>query len=505
LLACSSLLACSTVVRSTKELADPPAPTVIAVHDRSQTALGSVHADRLAGDPQANAVTIVNPGNDALTHRIAMTRLSRHSIEMQTYIFKNDLSSMLLLHELMLAADRGVKVRILVDDVGLSPRSSELMLLGFHPNIEIRIFNPFRYRLSNPALRFSQFLFEFHRLNHRIHNKLFIADDTVVLVGGRNISKEYFDRDFDFNFLDADALFIGEMARDAISSFNEYWDFHMSIPSSLFPEHRDPRELDDFVAEIEKKLSENQEYVDRISGEADDVIARYQSKDLPDYWVKARFIADPPEKAERRMVGNELLDEVNQLLDAAESSVYISNAYVVPVDFYQKFNDLRKRGVEIHLSTNSLSSNDVWVVYSGWINYRGDLIDRGVNVHEFRHDSEFAQSPQGANSGLHSKIIVIDGKYSVFGSFNLDPRSVWLNTETIVIIESEEFSQAVTRTLQDEMSHQKSWEVRHIDGRTQWETNRDGEQVTVHHSPDVFILKRVLARLVSYIVPEWLL
>ncbi len=505
LIACSSLLACSTVIRSTKELADPPEPTAIAVRDRSQAALGSAYAERLAGDPQTNAVTIVNPGNDALTHRIAMTRLSQHSIEMQTYIFKNDLSSMLLLRELMLAADRGVKVRILVDDFGLPPRSSELMLLGFHPNIEVRIFNPFKFRGITKTLRLTQFIFEFNRLNHRIHNKLFIADDTAVMVGGRNISKEYFDRDFDFNFLDADALFIGNTARDAVSSFNEYWDFHMSIPSSQFPEHRDPRELDDFVAQIEQTLAENQDYVGRISGEADDVIARYKSRDLPDYWVKARFVADPPQKAERNMVGNDILDEVNTLLDGATSSVYISNAYVVPVDFYQTFNDLRERGVEIHLSTNSLSSNDVWVVYSGWINYRGDLIDRGVNVHEFRHDTDFAQSPKGARSGLHSKIIVIDGKYSVFGSLNLDPRSVWLNTETIVVIESEEFSQAVTRTLQDEMSHQKSWEVRHIDGRTQWETNRDGEQVTVHHAPDVFILKRVLARLVSYIVPEWLL
>ena len=505
LIACSSLLACSTVIRSTKELAYQPEPTAIAIRDGSQAALGSVYAERLAGDPQTNAVTIVNPGNDALTHRIAMTRLSQHSIEMQTYIFKNDLSSMLLLRELMLAADRGVKVRILVDDVGLSPRSSELMLLGFHPNIEVRIFNPFKYRISNAALRSTQFIFEFNRLNHRMHNKLFIADDTVMLVGGRNISKEYFDLDPDFNFLDADALFIGKVARDGIGSFNEYWDFHMSIPSSLFPEHPDPRQLDDFVAEIEKKLAENQDFVGRINGEVDHIIARYKSMELPDYWVKARFMADPPEKAERRMVGNDILDEVNTLLDGAESSVYISNAYVVPVDFYQKFNDLRERGVEIHLSTNSLSSNDVWVVYSGWINYRGDLIDRGTHVHEFRHDSEFAQSPKGAKSGLHSKIIVVDGKYSVFGSLNLDPRSVWLNTETIVVIESEEFSQAVTTTLQEEMSHEKSWEVRRTDGRATWETRRNGKQLTVHHSPDVFILKRVLAKLVSYIVPEWLL
>lgn len=505
LIASFSLLACSTVIRSTKELDDKPAAAAVAVPESSQTALGSIYAERLAEDPLINAVTIVNPGNAALTHRIAMTRLAQHSIEMQTYIFKNDLSSMLLLHELMLAADRGVKVRILVDDVGLAPGSSELMLLGFYPNIEIRIFNPFRYRLSNSALRFSQFIFEFNRLNRRIHNKLFIADNSVMLVGGRNISKEYFDFDFDFNFLDADVLLIGKTAKDGISSFNEYWDFHMSIPSSLFPEHQDRDELADFLAAIERKLEENRDYVDRISGEADDIIARYKSKDLPNYWVKARFIADPPKKAEGLMVGNDILNEVNTLLDEAKSSVYISNAYVVPLDFYQEFNDLRERGVEIYLSTNSLSSNDVWIVYSGWINYRSDLIDRGVHVHEFRHDADFAQSPKGAKSGLHSKIIVIDGKYSVFGSLNLDPRSVWLNTETIVVIESEEFSQAVIRTLQEEMSHEKSWEVRRIDGRTVWETNRNGEQLTVNDSPDVFVLKRMLAKLVSYIVPEWLL
>ena len=505
LIASFALMACSTVIRSTNELDEKPAITAVEWPDRSQTALGSIYAERLAAEPLINAVAIVNPGNDALTHRIAMTRLAQHSIEMQTYIFKNDLSSMLLLKELMLAADRGVKVRILVDDVGLPPKSSTLMLLGFHPNIEIRIFNPFRFRLSSSALRFSQFLTEFHRLNHRIHNKLFIADNTAMLVGGRNISKEYFDLGFDFNFLDAEALFIGKMAADGASSFNEYWDFHMAIPSAFFPEHRDAGELSDFLAKIEQQLEGDQEYVERIRREADEIIALYKSGELPDYWVRARLIADPPKKAERQMVGNEILDEVNALLDSAVSSVYISNAYVVPLDFYQKLNALRDRGVDIYLSTNSLSSNDVWLVYSGWINYRTDLIDRGVHVHEFRHDTDFAQSPQGARSGLHSKIIVIDGKYSVFGSLNLDPRSLWLNTETIVVIESEEFAQAVIKTLQVEMSHEKSWEVRRIDGRTVWETKRNGEQVIVKHSPDAFILKRVLARLVSYIVPEWLL
>jgi phosphatidylserine/phosphatidylglycerophosphate/cardiolipin synthase-like enzyme len=505
LIAYLALVACSTVIRSTNELDEKPVRSAVVLPDHSQTALGGVYGERLAADPRLNAVTIVNPGNDALTHRIAMTRLARHSVEMQTYIFKNDLSSMLLLKELMLAADRGVKVRILVDDVGLPPRSSTLMLLGFYPNIEIRIFNPFRFRISSSALRFSQFVTEFNRLNHRIHNKLFLVDNTAMLVGGRNISKEYFDLGFDFNFLDAEALFIGKVAKDGASSFNEYWDFHMAVPSALFPEHRNPAELSEFLAKIEQVLEADQEYVDRISREADEIIAHHKSLELPDYWVRARLIADPPKKAERQMAGNEILDEVHALLDGAVSSVYISNAYVVPLDFKQKLNDLRDRGVDIHLSTNSLSSNDVWVVYSGWINYRTDLIDRGVHVHEFRHDTDFARSPQGARSGLHSKIIVIDGKYSIFGSLNLDPRSVWLNTETIVVIESAEFAQDVMETLQVEMSHEKSWEVRRIDGRTVWETNRSGEQVIVNHAPDVFILKRVLAKLVSYIVPEWLL
>jgi phosphatidylserine/phosphatidylglycerophosphate/cardiolipin synthase-like enzyme len=505
LIASFSTLACSTVIRSTNELADRPVPTVASEPGGPRTTMARVYAGRLTADPRNNAVTIVNPGNDALTHRVAMTRMAERSIEMQTYIFKNDLSSMFLLKELMLAADRGVKVRILVDDIGLSPDSSELMLLGYHPNVEVRIFNPFRYRIPNGMLRFSQVAFDFHRLNRRIHNKYFIADGAVMLVGGRNISKEYFDLDFEFNFLDADVCFIGEAAGSGLASFNEYWDFHMSIPSSHFPEHRDPGELHEFQAEIERKIMDNHDDVKRLSEEADRIVARFVSREYPNYWVRARFMADPPEKAEGLMVGNRIFDEVNALLDGAKSSVYISNAYVVPLDFYQKFNELRQRGVEVRISTNSLSSNDVWPVYSGWINYRSDLIDRGVRVHEFRHDARFARSPEAAKSGLHSKIIVIDGRYSVFGSLNLDPRSVWLNTETIVVIDSEEFSRAVLAALQEEMSPGKSWEVRRVEGRTVWETERDGEKVTVGHSPDVFVLKRILAKLVSYVVPEWLL
>jgi phosphatidylserine/phosphatidylglycerophosphate/cardiolipin synthase-like enzyme len=500
-----SILACSTVVRSINELDEAPEATVIAEPGNLQTALRSVYAERLDADPSINAVANINPGSDALAHRIALTRLAQHSIEIQAYIFKNDLSTMLLLQELLLAADRGVKIRILVDDVGLSPKSSTLMLLGFYPNIEVRIFNPFRFRISSPALRYSQFILEFNRLNRRLHNKLFIADNIAMLIGGRNISREYFDLGVDFNFLDADLLLIGNVAKDGLASFNEYWGFHMSIPSSLFPEHQDPGELAAFLARMARELKENQDFVNAASTAADDIVMQYNSRQLPDHWVKAKLIADPPKKAEGLMAGNRILHEVNTLLDRATSAVYISNAYVVPLDFQQKFIDLRDRGVEIHLSTNSLSSNDVWVVYSGWINYRGALIERGVHVHEFRHDADFAQSPKGAATGLHSKIIVIDGKYSVFGSLNLDPRSLWLNTETIVVIESEDFSQDVIGTLQAEMSREKSWEVRQINGRTVWETNRNGEQLTLNHSPDVFVLKRILARLVSYIVPEWLL
>jgi phosphatidylserine/phosphatidylglycerophosphate/cardiolipin synthase-like enzyme len=505
LLAACSLAACSTVIRSTRALDAPPPATVVERTDHRQTALGSAYADRFAEDPSINAVAAINPGFDALTHRVALTRLAERSIEMQAYIFKNDLSTMLLLRELMLAADRGVKVRILIDDVGLPPGSSELLLLGFHPNMEVRIFNPFRFRIGNTPLRFSQFIFEFHRLNRRLHNKLFIADDSVLVIGGRNISKEYFDKHQDFNFLDADILLIGHVASDGADSFDEYWDFHMSIPSTFFPEHRDPGELKEFVAKLEKTLAANQDFVDAVDQEANEIIARHRAGEVPEYWAKARLVADPPKKAEGLMEGNRILDEVNVLLDNATSAVHLSNAYVVPLDFVDKFNQLRERGVEIHLSTNSLSSNDVWVVYSGWINYRTDLIDRGVHVHEFRHDADFARRPEDSRSGLHSKIIVVDGRYSVYGSLNLDPRSVWLNTETIVIIDSEPFSQAVIRTLQEEMSDGKSWKVRRIDGRTVWESSRDGETVTVNHSPDVFILKRILARVVSYIVPEWLL
>lgn len=505
MVAACALAGCSTVIRSTRALDEPLPPSVAAWPDHRETTLGRAYADRLAEDPSINAVTLVNPGHDALTHRVALTRLAERSIEMQAYIFKDDLSTKVLVREMLLAADRGVKIRILIDDVGMPPSSSELMLLGFHPNIEVRIFNPLRFRGASKTLRFSQFLFEFNRLNRRLHNKLFVADDAVLLIGGRNVSQEYFDQNQEFNFLDADILLIGSAAKDGAISFDEYWDFHMSVPSSFFPEHRDPEELAEFLAKAEKTLAANQDFLDLVDREANALIARHRAGEVSQYWARAKLVADPPEKAEGLMEGNEILDEVNALLDSAQSSVHLSNAYVVPLDFVDKFNDLRERGVDIYLSTNSLSSNDVWVVYSGWINYRTDLIDRGVHVYEFRNDADFARSPQGARTGLHSKIIVVDGRYSVYGSLNLDPRSVWLNTETIIVIDSEPFSQAVIATLQDEMSGEKSWKVRRVDGRTVWEASRDGETVTVKHSPDVFILKRILARMVSYIVPEWLL
>lgn len=497
----------TTVIYSTKNLPKDYQSKIsskieISPYDKYSTTITKVYEETIKNDKDLSGAILIKSGKVAFLHRIALVRMAQHSIELQTYIYENDLTSRLLMHELKLAADRGVKVRIIVDDNGLSSDTSDIMTLNYHPNIQVKVFNPYKYR--SKILKYPQFLFNINRLNYRMHNKLFIVDSSAVIIGGRNVASNYFDDSAKMNFSDTDVLFIGKLPEDALISFNEYWDYHKSIPVDVFPKHNDPNEL----AMLDREIVEKSAYYQQEKQIYEEALAyfinAYNNKKFPIYWGKAKLIADSPKKAEG-IHDSPIIDAINNLWPQVKQSIYISSAYLVPgKKGRQDLMDAAKRGVNINILTNSLSSTDAKIVYSGWHRYRDDLVESGINVYEFRNEGYKIYNRRNSGASLHSKTMVIDDSISWIGSFNLDGRSALYNTEVIAAFYNEEFATILRQSMEKDMSEYVSWHLYSKNNKTYWETHRNGKLITKSYSPDTTFLMRFMTFILK-IVPEKLI
>ncbi len=498
----------ATVIYSTKNLPRDyknkiSAKIIIPPFNILDTPISSVYKDELIDNPKKSGAMLIKSGKVAFLHRIALVRMARYSVELQTYIYENDVTSRILMHELKMAADRGVKVRIIVDDNGLSSDTSDIMLLNYHPNIQVKIFNPYEYR--SKILKYPQFLFNISRLNYRMHNKLFIVDGSAVIIGGRNVASNYFDDSAEMNFSDTDVLFIGKLAQDALGSFEEYFSYHKSIPVDVFPNHNNPKELEDLVNNIVAKSAYYHQEKEIFNEAVKIFIESYNAKKFPIYWGNARLIADSPKKAEGGEQVSPIIDALDGLWKETKKSIYVSAAYFVPgKNGTENLIKGAKSGIDINILTNSLSSTDATVVYSGWDRYRDDLIRNGVNIYEFRNEGYKVYNRHNSGASLHSKTIVVDDKISWIGSFNLDGRSAIYNTEVIAAFFNEDFAKILRQAMEKDMSEYVSWHLFEENGKIKWRTNRDGKVIISSHSPDTTFLKRITTFLLK-IIPEKLI
>ena len=495
----------ATVIYSTKNLPKDyknkiSAKIIIPPYNILNTPISSVYKEELIDNPKKSGAMLIKSGKVAFLHRIALVRMARYSIELQTYIYENDVTSRILMHELKVAADKGVKVRIIVDDNGLSSDTSDIMLLNYHPNIQVKVFNPYEYR--SKILKYPQFLFNISRLNYRMHNKLFIVDGSAVIIGGRNVASNYFDDSAEMNFSDTDVLFIGKLAQDALGSFDEYWSYHKSIPVDVFPNHNNPKELENLVNDIVSKSAYYHQEKEIFNEAVKIFIESYNAKKFPIYWGNARLIADSPKKAEGGEHISPIIDALDGLWKETKKSIYVSAAYFVPgKNGTENLIKGAKRGIDINILTNSLSSTDATVVYSGWDRYRDDLIRNGVNIYEFRNEG---YNRHNSGASLHSKTIVVDDKISWIGSFNLDGRSAIYNTEVIAAFFNEDFAKLLRQAMEQDMSEYISWRLYDDNGKIKWKTNRDGKVIISSHSPDTTLLKRITTFLLK-VIPEKLI
>jgi putative cardiolipin synthase len=427
--------------------------TSTALPDPVATTLGR-RFDGLARDHGGTSgYRLLQAGEDGLSARAQIIDAAERTLDLQYYIFRGDKTGLLLCEALLRAADRGVRIRVLIDDGERVAGDEQIDLLDAHPNIKVRIFNPFAYRGSSRRVRALEFLFNAARLDYRMHNKLFVADNAVALMGGRNIGDEYFQIDPESQFGDDDLFVGGPMVRQLSRTFDEYWNSALAIPVASLGSAPTVEEFEGFrkrIVEHRDTLARaGADYLKRIAtGEPFQSLAA--GKQL--VFTNAELVYDSPEKRRvdrGEIAGHLIFPKLIEAAAGARSEFLMVTPFFVPgTEGMALFDELRKRNVRVRVLTNSLESTPELLAHSGYVRYREPLLEQGVELYELR-----ARLGSSRGSGerpwlltygtyaLHAKMFVIDRKRVLIGSVNFDLRSWHRNTEIGLIIDNDELAQ----------------------------------------------------------------
>jgi cardiolipin synthase C len=464
-----------------------------------ETELGKRLGPAIAAHPGTSGIATLERGADAFAARIHLARAATASIDAQYYIWDDDLTGIRLLKELQDAANRGVHVRLLVDDNGTPALDQELAALDALTTAEVRIFNPFTLR-SN---RLVNYAFDFFRLNRRMHNKSFTVDGVVTIVGGRNIGDIYFETGGALNYIDLDVLAVGPVAQDVGADFNRYCLIALAPDALGRLDKRDLQLRDTAQGQNYSKYVHDSQF-------AADLMAMA----VPLEWVPTLLFSDDPRKALAQDESDDLL--IRRLfaeIGTPDQSLDLISAYFVPgTSATAKFIDFAAAGVRVRVLTNALEATDVVVVQGGYSAYRGDLIDGGVEVYELRSEAGDRRtiSELGlfdfSKSAIHAKSFSIDRRRAFIGSLNFDPRSKRLNTEMGLLIDSRTIAGGISDRL-DQTLQGAAYQVgRSDDGSLIWTShNRDGTVTRYDSEPNTTLPLRLFVGFISVLPIQWLL
>lgn len=406
---------------------------------------------------------------EALRWRLVLIDSARESLDLQYYVWFGDHVGQLLMARVLAAAERGVRVRLLFDDLStllhdmghVELRDAMLRQLDRHPRIEIRVFNAWRQRdLLGRALETGT---DFERLNRRMHNKQMVVDNRAAIIGGRNIGDEYFGLNAEFNFHDLDVLGVGPVARQASAIFDRYWNSRWVRPlGRLVAAGADETPSDAHrraLAELARDPRAHRILAGQQSWDAE--LTSLRGRLLP-----GRSVVHADAPGRDAGTHNETPVAVHALLRSATRELLITNAYIIPdAGFVDELRRLTARGVRVRMLTNSLASHDVPAVNSHYELWRRPLLDAGVELHELRADAAVQREVvetdpvRGQFVGLHTKAMVVDRRRSFIGSMNLDPRSEVINSEMGVVVDSEPLAQALAAHMAQDMTGANSWRV----------------------------------------------
>jgi cardiolipin synthase C len=470
-------------------------PESYALTHTENTAFGRARAKERAAHQGKSGFHLLENGLDAFVARAVLSHYAERSIDVQYYLYHNDLIGKLFTELLLRAADRGVRVRLLVDDMDLSGRDLGAAALDSHPNMEVRIFNPF----SRNVGRISQFVTRLGSVTRRMHNKSFTVDNQVTILGGRNIGKEYFDAHPDLAFADLDVMAIGPVAKEVSSAFDLYWNSELAYPVSVLlkGDPPTPETVEKLRGELNKFVADQTDSLYLQALRNSDLANKIRKGQVGFRWGDGAVVFDRPEKLLHDFSKTEyhLMPKLNPYLEGAEKELIIFSPYFVPGKPGTAFlTRLSRRGVRVRILTNSLASNDVGLVHSGYKKYRRELLRGGVELYELsikmtRKQRKEKRGASGASKiSLHAKSFVFDRKHVFIGSLNLDPRAVLHNTEIGVVLKVPEIAQEMAKGFEENIEQTAfRLELRKDERGNEkllWHGFKDGKPVVYTHEPN---------------------
>jgi putative cardiolipin synthase len=499
-----------------------PKKISIALADPEKTAMGAEFTAAAAQHEGLSGYRILSVGVDGLVARIELANAAESTLDLQYFIYRGDETGRLITDALLRAADRGVRIRLLIDDGATMKGDEQVIALDAHPNIEIRIFNPFAYRGHSVVRRSLEFLLN-KRLDYRMHNKLMVADNSVALIGGRNVGNQYFQIDPDSQFADDDLLAVGPIAVKLSASFDEFWNSPLAVPAAaLYRRQRSAEALEARRAQaaqyaerhLQTLKSDGVDYSSRIA--AGGPYTDLRSDKAPLVWASGVVVSDSPDKkkAESDARGGRLMARsVMKAALAAQFEVVMVNPYVIPsADELEDLAILRTQNVAVRILTNSLVSTVDLAAEAGYDRYRMPLLKEGVKIYELRAllgntrgSGQTAAVSRYGNYSLHAKLFVFDREKLFIGSMNFDERSKRLNTEIGLLLDSPELSQQIMtrfeRMVQPENAYALQWRepASGRKGHIEWVTVENGAAVSYTREPRRSIWQRIEFTLLSWL------
>lgn len=474
-----------------------------------ETSLGQTAHSASLAHPNKSGHVVLDFGRRAFNARVALAVSAERTLDAQYYIWNGDLTGKIMAAQVVAAADRGVRVRLLVDDYGIGEKDKQMLALDVHKNIEVRVYNPFNAGFRSGLRKWGNFVLGFARLNRRMHSKTFIADNSIVITGGRNIGDEYFDTSETVNHRDRDILSTGPVVDEVSEQFDTMWNDEWAVPIAALNKYRlsDDEQKGLYLSLLEavENSSETLYPLPYTVDAAARLVAQFQQEAI---WAPTRFVYNPPaitrgDEVKGTVVGDELL----QLMSAASNDVLIESAYFTVLnDMLAEFAAVVEKPVSVRVVTNSLATTDVWTIHAGYTRNREELLQLGVELYEWRSDAPACNKVIDNNRvscgtfqySLHAKTAVFDGNTVFVGSFNLNPRSHLLNTETVLIIESSVLAQRIAADIVRDMQPENSWRVAlDKDGDLRWHGTTNGVPEVSKHEPRASALTRFKAALAA--------
>jgi putative cardiolipin synthase len=506
-LALSFLAGCASLPQHVRK------PPSVALDDPQDTTLGRIVAASEEGKGRnLSGIRLLSSGDEALDSLVALADHAERTLDIQYYIIRQDESARALLQHVRSAADRGVRVRLLVDDLNTSGEDRRFMHLGQHPNVEVRVFNPFPGGRSAIWSRILTSISDIPRINHRMHNKLFVADNALAITGGRNIGDEYFTLDKHSNFIDLDLVGAGPIVPQLSASFDAFWNSKYAYPiaSLADPTPPAPPEAPQVPVPTAPGVSQAQAAAEE---DADWLRHELDAHLLKLIWAPATVLADRPAKIASDVSPDQeetIANNIAALMRSAQQEILVISPYFVPgKEGVALMRELIARGVHIRIITNSLASTDAPLVHNGYARYRVALLKMGVELSEVRPRLGQKRARfhpfRSANASLHAKALVIDRRTVFIGSLNMDERSKHFNSELGLVIRSPEIARQVT-SLIDDISADGSYRLS-LDaaGHIVWSSGEGSEEKVWHNEPETTVIQRFSIKLLAPFAPEELL